>query len=474
MLKIAPRLLLPLLALPILGCTSSDPSATVQPTAVTMHEVPAASPTPTAIPRPPAFTPTPRPPDTVWLFDIAGGNRTTLLETPGQNVLQLRFGPDETVLANTLVVDRAGNKVATLRLRYDGSVVSRDPVPRAGDGDCVSASDGAVVRGRAYRDLSCGPISPDARWMTYQVDAGMAQVVTPSPANPNGFSVPVWDQWVVELATDQRRLLQAGLLHCGGCDGRFGPAWSASGRLLYFAELRDNGSTFISDMQTGVTRELFSGSTQISAEPDWSPVTDLLVYRTAAGVTILEDFSAGTRKELPDLLWPVRFDASGAYLYSPGWDNDHRAAGGETKVYDWLTGRVVATLAGQPRYDGLFMPQTTIRSLDGSFVAVLEGGDCGGVAVYRGSTSVACVSGSGGGALSPNGQQVAAARVTREGSGPVPGQLSEYEVVLIDVASGQTRVLASGALSQFLPPELIWNDASTHLLVRWPFSGYGP
>jgi hypothetical protein len=468
----------PLLALALFACGDEDrrpepeqPSAEELPTAAFISP----SPTPAMRP-PPSLTLEPRPPDTVWLFDVRSGGRTTLIETPGQSVLRLRFGPGDTVLADTLVVDRAaGNRIEEVRLRYDGSVVSRGPISPPATGDCAHSTNGAVVQGRTYQGVSCGPISPDRRWMTYQVDAGTAQVVPPSATNPNGYSVPVWDQWVVELTTDKRQLLQAGLRHCGGCDGRFGPAWSPSGRLLYFSEWLGNGSTFISDLSTGTTRELFSGSTDILVEPDWSPRSDLLVYRTTAGLTVLEDFTSGTGKELPELAWPARFDTSGAYLYSPAWDNDSRVAGGETRIYEVRLGQVVATLAGQPRGDSLFMPVAPVRGEGGSFTAVLEGAaNCGGVAVYRRTTSVACISGGSGALLSPDSRMVALSRLTH-GAGPGPAwQLSEYEILLADVATGSIKVLSGGALSAVMPPELIWNAAGTLLLARWPFGGYGP
>jgi hypothetical protein len=467
----------PLLALVMFACADEERQELQQPPAEVTPTPAVVAPPPTSAMRPPpSLTQEPRPADTVWLFDVRSGGRTTLIETPGQSVLRLRFGPDDTVLADTLVVDRAaGNRIEEVRLRYDGSVVSRGPIAPPAAGDCAHSTAGAVVQGRTYQGVGCGPISPDGRWMTYQVDAGTAQVIPPSATNPSGYSVPVWDQWAVELATDKRQLLQAGLRHCGGCDGRFGPAWSPSGRLLYFSEWLGNGSTFISDLSTGTTRELLSGSTDILVEPDWSPRSDLLVYRTTAGLTVLEDFTSGTRKELPELAWPVRFDTSGAYLYSPAWDNDSRAVGGETRIYEVSLGQVVATLAGQPRSDSLFMPVAPVRGEDGNFTAVLEGAaNCGGVAVYRGTTSLACVSGGSQGLLSPDGRLVALARLTHGGAPGPAWQMSEYEILLVDVATGSTRVLGGGALSAVMRPELIWNAAGTHLLVRWPFGGYGP
>jgi hypothetical protein len=304
--------------------------------------------------------------------------------------------------------------------------------------------------------------------MTYRVDAGTVQVVAPSASLPNGFSVPVWDQWVVELATGRSRLLQAGLVHCGGCDGRFGEEWSKSGRLLFFAESRSGGSTFVSDMQTGVTRKLFSGSTEISVKPDWSPAADMLVYRSDDGVSVVEDFTSGTRTELPELGWPVRFDPSGIYLYSPAWDDDRKGAVGETKVYDVQARRVIATLPGRPRPEGMWLPLEPVKAADGTFIVILErAADCDGVAVYRDQKRVACIVGGQGGSFSPDGKRAVVARAVVP---PALGQSGQYEIVLVDTAGGQTRTLYSVAGL----PELIWNNASSHLLVLSPFGGRGP
>ena len=472
-----------LLSLVFLSCGGGGSTRLPPPIATATRSPALAEPAtpPRGSPAPPAITLEPVPPDTVWLFDVRNGARTTLVESAGQSVLRAGFGPEETVFVHTLVVDRVGgNRVEQLQLRYDGSLAARGtpvPSPAAAPGECSQSPDGAVVRGRVYRDVNCGLVSPDGRWMTYQVGAGMNQLATPSPDNPGGFSVPVWDQWAVELATDQRRLLHAGLVHCGGCDGRFGPAWSASGRLLYFSEWSDPGSTFVSDLQTGITRELSFGTTDIAGEPDWSPRSDVLVYRTTAGGTVLEDFGSSVRRDLPELAWPARFDPSGALLYSPAWDNDPAVAGGETVIYDLRTGRVISRLGGLPRFDSPFTPYAanSVLGADGSFIAVLEGSaECSGVAIYRGNIGVACVGGGSDAALSADGRLVALARLTRAAAPGGPAQMNEYEVMLVEVATGSASVLATGARGALRAPELIWNDASTHLLVRWPFSGYGP
>jgi hypothetical protein len=64
-------------------------------------------------------------------------------------------------------------------------------------------------------------------------------------------------------------------------------------------------------------------------------------------------------------------------------------------------------------------------------------------------------------------------------AGPVwsPGiqsaNMALWEIVLFDVATGQERRVASDVISQEAPV-LTWSPASTHILVRSPFWGYGP
>src|SRR5690606_13737172 len=194
----------------------------------------------------------------VWLYNVESGDRATLYEDYEFRIVSIaRFDGEH-------VVVRDRRESQHTRFDLEGNVIAVEPTPSPNTRlQCEETSAGATVDGRAYDGVRCGLIGPDERWMLYGVDAGTQAV-------GGGTALPVWDQWAVNLDTDERRLLQAGLVHCGGCDGRFGPRWSPSGRFLVFPELVGNGRTFLHDFETAETRLLFEGSTEISWAPEWS------------------------------------------------------------------------------------------------------------------------------------------------------------------------------------------------------------
>jgi hypothetical protein len=79
-----------------------------------------------------------------------------------------------------------------------------------------------------------------------------------------------------------------------------------------------------------------------------------------------------------------------------------------------------------------------------------------------------------GASVSPDGRYVGFARATGyTGQVQYPGggsvALVLYDIVLHELATGIERIVGSNAISSDLvPPVLVWNDAATHLLVRWP------
>ena len=89
--------------------------------------------------------------------------------------------------------------------------------------------------------------------MLFRKDAGGVQ-------SPGGFTVSSWDQWVLEVATGKARELQRGLLDCGGCDARYGPRWSPSGRYVAYAELGGEFRRFLSEVASGSTRQSVRGA----------------------------------------------------------------------------------------------------------------------------------------------------------------------------------------------------------------------
>jgi len=476
------------------ACFGGDDEPASSGTAVaiaTVTPVPEVSPSATAAPP----TPTPEPDllSAVWLFDIESGERVTLFEDAERRVVAVTRFDGETVT----VRDRS----ASTGSRYDleGNAVS-EPTPAATTHlRCNETPDGAEVEGRVYAGAGCGLISPDQRWMLYEVDAGEVQL------SGSGFqgTFPVWDQWAVDLQTGETRLLQEGLVHCGGCDGRFGPDWSVSGRFVYFSELISDGRTLVHDFDTAETRVLAEASTEIGSKPEWSPIDDLLLHPGPDGEAALADLRVGVTLVLPGIRWPARFDDSGRYLYGSGGEE-------QTVVYDLEAKAVAATLTGTAWLERPYGRSQRVRAVDDTFVALLDWGSaCEGASVYRGPDRVACVEasepdpyGHGGlgerlrTVLSPGGEWAAVARLVEIGEAPPctenpcgqatiealyqdpsynpAWRVSRYEVLLIDTETGDTTLLSDQTFSPS-PPQLLWHDDGTHLLVSWPYeSGPGP
>jgi hypothetical protein len=309
--------------------------------------------------------------------------------------------------------------------------------------------------------------------MAYMVQTGEVTVGT------SGYRVPQHDMWAVDLDTGTTTRLQAGLVHCGGCDARYGPRWSASSRYVAYAEFGGAGRRFLSDLTTGTTRQIASGN-EVGDAPEWSPREDLVAYSTSPHGTVarIEDLAAGTSRELA-IAWPLRFDASGAYLYSPAWATVPKSGTPTvtTTVIDVATGETLGTLPGGPPAEFLWTGATAVTHAAGSkgYLAVLQqASSCAGTAIYtEDSPQPRCIAGGAQGQIAPDGSRVAIARDVGK-SGPVHGpgfsalSLPRYDIDVVDL-SGGARTVVVGAIS-FAPPLMLWNAAGTHLLVLWPLA----
>jgi hypothetical protein len=425
---------------------------------------------------------------TVWLIDATGGRVTTLYESTSDAVRFADFDDDSGEIAIGIAAEGGSDQTEAIRFSPAGVEISREPWPadandrnnellllrewRPGDPICRTIDGGAEVIGRRYEGVSCGSISPDARWMAYSVD-------NPQP-DALGRPYPGWDQWAIDLASGERWQIEAGLRDCQG-DGFFRAEWSPSGRYRFFADCRDGGRVFLSDMVERTTRQIGTGLPNMRTRPDWSPVADVLIYLDSSGVAVLEDFHVGTLTSLPTLGWPARFDVSGAYAYSPpGVTVPRGNPGGPTTIFEVAAGRVAAALPGVALYQDLYINHEPLSGTGSGFVAALdEAPSCEGTLVYAGSAPVACVRGGAGAVVSPGGAYVALARKTGEtGLARYPGggsvSLNVYEIIVVDVATGVERVVAKDAIGSTHPPlAATWNDEGTHFLVNWPFA-YGP
>ena len=296
-----------LVASVILACT--DRATAPAPTATAPREVPA---TPTAAgtaaatstvaatpgpPRPPVpVGPFAEVPTTVWLIDFAAGVQRTLLSDIAPGSVTAAFsGSDSAVVRLGRIAEE---RVFTL----GGIERARRPIPTASARCKPIGTLAAEIDGRRY-EVNCGSFSPDGHRMLYNVDTGTFTV-------PTGRVAPKWDQWLLDLRTGQRMLLQRDLRHCGSCDGRYGPQWSPTSRYVVSAELytgADGGFVFLSDTTAGTTRRIAAGPSypQGGYEPDWGSTTDVLLRPGESGGSVIEDLATGRILALPTLAWPA-------------------------------------------------------------------------------------------------------------------------------------------------------------------------
>ncbi len=475
MLRTPSVLMLALGALLVGACTSPTPTPEASPT---LDASPTSDATPARTPIVPVTSsPTPEPehvtlPATVWVANVQTGVVTTIREDFDDWFYDASFTDEGNVLVRYWLGDRRTNFVYA----DDGTLLAETtPPPDRSAQGCVNTDAGAELDGRVYPDVACGLVSPDRTRMTYIVDAGEVAV-------SSNASVPSWDQWLVDLRTGDTTLLQPGLRHCGGCDGRFGPRWSPSSRYLVVPDLIDQ--LFLIDAVAGTSTDIAEGNnaTEISRAPVWHPTDDRLLRPGPEESTILEDLEAGTSRQLADLPWPASFDATGAFIYSPSWYTDPPAgsrrpqAPVETSIADAATTEVVAALPGAPGWERLWgQAGEPVVAVEDGFVAVLavSSGTCRGTLVYDpGDLQGTCLTGATAATLSPDTRLVAFARRTGSfGRANYPGggsiNLPRWEIAVHDQISGETTVVAEDAAGHLFP-SMTWNAEGTQLLIRWP------
>ncbi|MPZ99797.1 MAG: hypothetical protein GEU80_10775 [Dehalococcoidia bacterium] len=401
---------------------------------------------------------------TVWLIELASGDVQSLHEDTQRAMWELR--PQFTEDGEGVEI-RIGDEIVDYDL--DGTEVERRAY-QAPDGRCRQIEEGdepvAEIDGVEY-PVNCGLFSPDGRRMLYQVDR---EEINLAPS----YRVPTWDEWVLDLETGERLLLQDALVHCGGCDGRYGPAWSPSGRYVYFSDLGGPERVFVADVVSGSTRTIMSGNqaVQLSYGPDWSPSGDQLLRTDSEGGTVLEDLTAGAVIPLPDVPWPARFSTGGDFVYGPAYESGERP--GETALVGLAT-QQVTVLAGVGPSEHVWIDLGAVYDSPAGPVALLEfGWGCAGTTIHHPlrADGAYCLEGARLARPSPDLGRVAAPRRTgatgrADGPGFQSSSVPVWEIVVVDVRDGTEQVLASGAISSW-PPDVHWNEQGTHLLVFWP------
>jgi hypothetical protein len=403
-------------------------------------------------------------PATTWLIEAETGTRHVLVEDAETFPYAAAFEVSDGV--EVAVVRYADHE---RRFTLDGA----EAPSTASSAVCESGRGRVTLGGREYEAPSCGPVSPDGRWMFYTVTTGEG-------ASPGGPRVPVYEAWVLDLEGGDTRLLEGGLLHCGGCDGRWGPRWSPDGSRVAFAEIGGAGRVFLADLELGTTEQLDApqGANDFTSRPVWSSDGTLLLRPGAEGRTLVEDLPADASTTVEGVAWPARFDLGGTAIYSPAWHappKEPTTEGPRTTVYDPLTRATLGVLDGVPGVGNAFAdgpPSVAVRA-DEVLAALQEVPGCSGTTVYRGADSTTCVERGAVGYLSPGLRHAVVLQlVGSTGEVTTPGvsatSLGRYDVTLVDLATGAERVVATGAVSSAEPPAVAWSEDGTHLLVRWP------
>lgn len=411
--------------------------------------------TATAPPSPTATTP-PAPADlrsVAWLVDVQEGTTLVLRDeraTPAERIYRAEFlHGGEGVVTNsgvgTQTFDLAGHAIEAALA-------------------CATVAGGIEIDGRAYDAPACGASAPGSRWMIYGVDGG-------TYTYDSGSTVPMSDYWLLDLDGGGRRLLQEGLVSCGGCDHFWSLEWSSSGDSVMFTETGGEGRVFLGDLASGSSQVVGHGNDR-SLRPHWSAADDLAVLPAADGRTGILDPRTGAVREL-SLEWPARWDASGTTLYSPTWGGQGPA---NVTIFDPSSDSVVVRLPGQPEENHYWYDQAVVMVFEGGrYLAALQGAPaCHGTQVYAPDGTETCVERGVGPVLSPDGARVAIAQ-QHPGVAPTPPPGSDpptlHDIVILDVATGATVTVVRDVPGR-QEPLLRWNEQGTHLLVVGPMA-YG-
>lgn len=391
----------------------------------------------------------------LWLIEVESETQHTLYDgknypwTPGFNV------GDDSVWV-WISEDQS-------YVRYDlgGRDVERSseyPAALRGAGGCEqpdSTIQRVTLDGRTY-EANCGLVSPDGRSMLYGVEL----------EGGAGDPAARYAAWMLDLESGMQRLVTDQLRHCGGCDGRVGPAWSPSGRYALVTETYGgpDSAVYLHDTRTGETRKVAEGThvSSVGYQVRWSPVDDAFIAPAAGGATVLERLPEGQRMTLPDVEWPARFDPSGRLVYAPGGISLVNEVREQTLVVEALDGMMVAEWPGAP--SSWPLERGIAWTAQGPAALLTAAPECEGTTLHHPLLAASrCLAGAAGAAFDSGVARVAFARIASQDA-----SIAEWEFVVLDIATGQEHVLDGYTLGTDRQPALIrWNQAGTHLLVLW-------
>ena len=320
----------------------------------------------------------------------------------------------------------------------------------------------ALIDGDEY-DVNCGVFSPNGSYMVYTVNVD-------DPGVPQGR----YGAWVLNLTTRASVLATGELRHCGGCDGRVGPAWSPSGRYVLIGETYGgpDSSMYLHDAQTSETRKVAEGTfvSGITSQVRWSPAEDAFIAPDDEGSTVIERLPDGEKLTLPQIPWPARFNEDGRLVYSPGGLYTLRPGDGivggiraDTAVADAGSGEVLATWEGKP---ATWPVERGVQwAGDGAAALLEEASACPGTTLHHPTLEEPrCLPEALGAVFDAETAHVAFARPTTE-----VGTATRWAIFLYDFESEAERLLGETSATFGADPPLIrWHPNGTHLLVLWP------
>ncbi len=481
--------LLGVLVLLAAGCRGGDGGG-VEPTLEPPRAPTPTTPGPTT-PTPRAIdpTPSPTPPASdartgLWLIEVATGRKVVLWE--GDGSASGRFEPDGEAVTALIVLPDARRAV---RFDLEGAVIEEytgrsvivtssdgrsryfveDVEPEVADTDPADTPDAETTPDPNAPSVAESEPAPTQRLV---LERDGVEVLVPFPEgtfavefSPSGDRLLagtgrlsesgtelIWTYTAYSVLTGRPLFIFQSRTLEGGTDGGQLPRWSPSGR--YIADLGLDGLV-VHDTLTGEATVLSAGGL-----PWWSPIEDALIVVTEEDTAEVVRFPTGRRTVIERALPSGSgvFDRSGRYVY--WWDGD---GGGRTLVFNASNGVLIAEWAPGATSD-IFFGVHPIVGGRGAPAAALDGGapDCAGIEVHHPALASdgLCVDGH-----SPRWAPDAASFAYTRGS----------EILIFDVESAQSRVIASGAVAggRFDGALARWNAAGTHLLIQWPWRGIG-